>query len=178
MALAANERITLEQKSLVSLPEGGSGIGLRWARCFCPYWQQAGGDGSGHRSPGVPRPYGQAQLANSKQMETPQWGCSCVVPSLSELWASRTREKMMGKVGIKTDEREGVGRGQQESGLLRGFRPPELLKSRPGLRGSPTFWSTRPPSSYWRLQHETLFRVICSHWRKGPGAPSAFLREP
>ena len=74
MALAANERIKLEQKYLVSLPEGGSGIGLRWARFFRPYWQQAGGDGCGHRSPGVPRPYGQAQLANSKQMETPPVG--------------------------------------------------------------------------------------------------------
>lgn len=70
----------------------------------------------------------------------------------------------MGKLGIKTDERECVGRGQQESGPLGGFRAPELLKSRPGLRVSPTFWSTRSPSSYWRQQDGTLFRVICSHW--------------
>ena len=109
MALAANDRIQLERKYLVSLPEGGSRIGLGWARFFRPYWQQAGGDGCGHRSPGVPRPCGQAQLANSKQTETPEWGCNCVVPSLSEFWASRTREKIMGKVGIKTEERVWAG---------------------------------------------------------------------
>lgn len=68
--------------------------------------QESGGP-PGH----VVRPNWQTANGNAQQ------GRSCVAPLLSEP-AIRAREKTMGKLGIKTDERERVGRGQQESGPL------------------------------------------------------------